>query len=169
MSSAKEWGAEELQRFPLVGRWSAFCSVVCAMCWLVKHVLLFVVAVQLAAPAGWCCRLIPASSGPTQDAGHKQGVGQTQVPIRKCCAQHRPAQAPQPVSANFCCCPKAATLAKSVAAPNESESATESLVDVNWPSRRLGWPSNDRALRYSLQSIDRRDCPRHLELCVWLC
>lgn len=149
--------AMELVWPTLVGRWSSFWSVVCAMCWLMKHLLLVVVAVQLAAPAGWCCKLTPVA------ACH------TETSVRRCCAHHGPSQSPLPVSVNFCCCPKAATLAKSVAAPARSESASALLFDWNVPSPESGWATVDRSLRYSQQSVDRRIWSRQVELCVWLC
>jgi hypothetical protein len=69
MTCPKDWGLP-----PLAGWFSSLCSVVCTMFWLVKQVLLVLVAIQLAAPAGWCCRLGP----PEQACG---SVGQAQAPV----------------------------------------------------------------------------------------
>lgn len=153
--------ARELVRPAPVGRWStrwvSFWSVVCAMCWLVKHILLVVVAVQLAAPAGWCCRLTPAAGCETKAA------------VRKCCAPHGPAEAPLPVSANFCCCPKAATLAKTVEAPGSQESDESLPPPTHEPRRFSSGAILDRSLHYAFQAISRQGGSRHVELCLWLC
>ncbi|MFN9198212.1 MAG: hypothetical protein ACK5WR_09085 [Planctomycetaceae bacterium] len=157
--------AGELVRSTPVGRWSAcwvscwvsFWTVVCAMCWLVKHILLVVVAVQLAAPAGWCCRLTPAAACETKAA------------VRRCCAQHGPAEAPLPVSANFCCCPKAATLAKTVEAPGTQGSAEGLRPEMHGARRFSSGSIAERSLHYAFQAISRQGGSRHVELCLWLC
>lgn len=159
--------ARELVRPALVGRWNgcwgsfwtgSFWTVVCAMCWLVKHILLVVVAVQLAAPAGWCCRLTPVAAC------------ETKATVRKCCAQHGSSEAPLPVSANFCCCPKAATLAKAVTAPGPQESDEALLPQLHTSGRfSVGVRLNHRALHSAFQAVSRQGGSRHLELCRWLC
>lgn len=134
------------------------CSVLCSMLWLAKQILLLIVAIQLAAPAGWCCRLNGEASAT---------AGRT---VRRCCALHDSPHSPQrPASTQSCCCPKAATVAKSVEAPAGDDSAAElaALPDLDVTSgprlaksvlsrRTSGW-------------IEHRSCARHVELCVWLC
>lgn len=157
MTCPKDWGLP-----PLAGWFSSLCSVVCTMFWLVKQVLLVLVAIQLAAPAGWCCRL-----GPTEQACGS--VGQAQAPVRRCCANHQTPATPRPVSDNHCCCPKAATLAKQVGSPErDSEPSQILLCQPGFPVR-TAQNLNQHFMVRSLQSHERQSGPIQADLCLWLC
>jgi hypothetical protein len=157
MTCPKDWGLP-----PLAGWFGSLWSVVCTMFWLVKQVLLVLVAIQLAAPAGWCCRLAP----PEQFCG---AVGASQAPVRRCCASHQAPAAPRPVSDNHCCCPKAATLAKPVGSPEQDSQPSQLLPCSTSFSVRTGPTFNQRFLVRSLQSHERQSGPIQAELCLWLC
>ena len=130
----------------------------CAMFWLTKQILLLIVAIQLAAPAGWCCRAEMQSSA----SGERT--------VRRCCAQHdSPRSSPRPVSGHTCCCPKAATVAKSVVVPAGDDSSASpgfSLSSAVAPAPRL---AKSVLSRRSSGWIEHRSCARHVELCVWRC